>query len=94
MIGYFDVGGGGDWSVAIRCAFSCGDEDEQARSETPDSQRKGNDDRKEEGGVEKVRKWHIGAGGAITVLSEEEAEWEEMREKMRGVLRGLGCDEA
>ena len=89
VIGYFDVGGGGDWSVAIRCAFSCGDEDEQ----TPASDRDGNDERKEEGGVEKVRKWHVGAGGAITVLSEKEAEWEEMRGKMRGVLRGLGCDE-
>ena len=90
VIGYFDVGGGGDWSVAIRCAFSCGEEDEQ----TPAGQRNGDDGRKEEGGVEKVRKWHIGAGGAITVLSEKEAEWEEMRGKMRGVLRGLGCDEA
>ena len=46
VIGYFDVGGGGDWSVAIRCAFSCGDEDEQ----TPASDRDGNDERKEEGG--------------------------------------------
>ena len=71
VIGYFDIGGGGSWSVAIRCAFSDDSEDEFV-----DGQRR--------------KKWHVGAGGAITVLSDEEKEWEEMRVKMDGVLKGFG----
>ena len=89
VIGYFDVGGGGDWSVAIRCAFSCGDDDEKNEAD----EGMYSDDLKDGTGEARTRKWHVGAGGAITVLSEKEAEWEEMRGKMRGVLRGLGCDE-
>jgi para-aminobenzoate synthetase len=42
--------------------------------------------------VERSRKWRVGAGGAITVLSEEEAEWQEMRTKLDSVLRGFGVD--
>ncbi|RMZ78603.1 hypothetical protein DV738_g3751, partial [Chaetothyriales sp. CBS 135597] len=38
---------------------------------------------------ERLRTWHVGAGGAITVLSDEEDEWEEMRLKMGGVLKGF-----
>lgn len=60
VIGYLDVGGGGDFSVAIRTAFRWGD------------------------GV-----WNVGAGGAVTVLSEAEAEWEEMRAKRESVLRAF-----
>ena len=37
----------------------------------------------------KTATWHVGAGGAITVLSDEEAEWEEMRSKMDSVLRAF-----
>jgi len=59
VIGYFDVGGGGDFSVVIRTAFKWSDE--------PDV-------------------WRIGAGGAVTALSEPEAEWEEMLAKRTGVL--------
>jgi len=64
VIGYLDVGGGGDFSVAIRTAFKW--EDEAA--------------------------WKVGAGGAVTVLSEPEAEWEEMVTKRESVLRALGVD--
>jgi para-aminobenzoate synthetase len=33
--------------------------------------------------------WVIGAGGAITALSDPEAEWEEMMLKLQGVLRAF-----
>ncbi|RMZ90751.1 hypothetical protein DV736_g2009, partial [Chaetothyriales sp. CBS 134916] len=72
VIGYFDIGGGGCWSVAIRCAFSHASEDQLVNGET-------------------LRTWHVGAGGAITVLSDDEQEWEEMRVKMGGVLKGFGA---
>ena len=45
----------------------------------------------EETGEER-RKWRIGAGGAITVLSDEEAEWDEMKTKLESVLRGFRRD--
>ncbi|RMD41366.1 hypothetical protein DV735_g3731, partial [Chaetothyriales sp. CBS 134920] len=46
VIGYFDIGGAGCWSVAIRCAFSHASEDELVNSGS--------------GGT--LRTWHIGAG--------------------------------
>ncbi|KAK4632419.1 Aminodeoxychorismate synthase [Fulvia fulva] len=61
VIGYFDVGGGGDFSVVIRTAFKWDDDAD----------------------------WRVGAGGAITVLSEPEAEWEEMLTKRESVLQSL-----
>ena len=36
-----------------------------------------------------LQTWRIGAGGAITVLSDADAEWEEMRTKMDSVLRAF-----
>jgi len=39
-----------------------------------------------------TQKWHIGAGGAITVLSDEEQEWEEMMTKLDSVMRGFRVD--
>ncbi|KAK1064842.1 para-aminobenzoate synthase, (PABA) [Friedmanniomyces endolithicus] len=63
VLGYLDVGGGGDFSVVIRSAFRWGDE-----------------------GV-----WRVGAGGVVTALSEEVAEWEEMvgkRQSLVDVLLG------
>jgi para-aminobenzoate synthetase len=38
---------------------------------------------------DEMQKWHVGAGGAITVLSDEEQEWEEMMTKLDSVLRGF-----
>ena len=61
VIGYFDVGGGGDFSVVIRSAFKWDDEEY----------------------------WQIGAGGAVTALSEPEAEWQEMLAKRENVLRAF-----
>lgn len=62
VLGYFDVGGGGDFSVVIRTAFKWDDEGDR---------------------------WRIGAGGAITALSEAGAEWEEMVAKRESVLNSL-----
>jgi para-aminobenzoate synthetase len=69
VLGYLDIGGGGDWSVIIRSAFK------YPRMEplTPDGKRK--DD-----------VWKVGAGGAVTCLSEVEGEWDEMRAKLDTVL--------
>lgn len=61
VLGYLDVGGGGDFSVVIRTAFQYGGGD-----------------------------WRIGAGGAVTVLSEAEAEWEEMVAKRESLLKVFG----
>ncbi|KAI6829059.1 para-aminobenzoate synthase [Hortaea werneckii] len=64
VLGYFDVGGGADFSVVIRTAFKWDDEDV----------------------------WRVGAGGAVTALSQPQAEFEEMlakRESVLGVL--LSC---
>lgn len=36
-----------------------------------------------------VDTWHVGAGGAITVLSSKEGEWEEMKVKLKSVLTGF-----
>ena len=60
VVGYLDVGGGGDFSVVIRSAFRWDGED-----------------------------WRIGAGGAVTALSDAEAEWQEMLAKRENVLRAF-----
>ena len=69
VLGYLDVGGGGDFSVVIRTAFKYG------------------------GGAvggEEDGDWQIGAGGAVTVLSDAEAEWEEMLTKRESLLKVFG----
>ena len=67
VLGYLDVGGGGDFSVVIRTAFKYGG-----------------------GGDGGDCDWQIGAGGAVTVLSEAEAEWEEMLAKRESLLKVFG----
>lgn len=39
-----------------------------------------------------MQTWRIGAGGAITVLSDPQAEWEEMQTKLQSVLRAFEPD--
>ena len=48
-----------------------------------------NDNTMDEKTGEEKQTWRIGAGGAITVLSDEEQEWEEMMTKLDSVLRGF-----
>lgn len=66
VCGYFDVGGGGDFSVIIRSCIH--------RPQEISSQPAGDE------------VWEIGAGGAITALSDPESEWEEMLVKLRSAL--------
>lgn len=70
VIGYFDIGGGGSWSVCIRSAFTNASEDKDG-----------------------MQTWRIGAGGAITVLSDPQAEWEEMQTKLQSVLKAFEPDQ-
>ncbi|TFY81992.1 hypothetical protein EWM64_g2022 [Hericium alpestre] len=72
VFGYWCVGGGGDWSVVIR---SCFKHDGQSgdRPDCPET--------------DPAEEWTIGAGGAITALSDPEAEWDEMVVKLESVLR-------
>lgn len=58
VVGFFDVGGGGDFSVVIRSAFRWAGEEV----------------------------WRVGAGGAVTALSEPVAEWEEMLAKRQSLM--------
>jgi aminodeoxychorismate synthase len=73
VLGYFDIGGGGDFSVIIRTAIKIDD----LSASTPST--------------EDV--WTIGAGGAVTALSEPEAEFEEMLGKFKTTARAFGKDQ-
>ncbi len=77
VVGYMDVGGGGDFNVVIRSAFRWDDDSPRAE---------GNDDTCSEE-IEKGDTWTIGAGGAVTILSTADGEWEEMSAKLRSTLR-------
>lgn len=79
VLGYLDVGGGGDFSVVIRTAVRWDRVDGEADGEPADEA-----ELKE---ALDTDEWIIGAGGAVTSLSTEEGEWEEMCAKMRSTLR-------
>ena len=68
VVGYMDVGGRGDFSVNIRCAFKWDDECQNDGQDT----------------------WYVGAGGAVTALSEDRAERDEMETKLFNTLNGFG----
>lgn len=74
VFGYWCVGGGSDWSVTIRSCFKYESTESKSMSRPP---------REENGGY---TEWILGAGGAITALSDPEAEWEEMLAKVESVL--------
>ncbi|KAL9014069.1 MAG: hypothetical protein Q9173_001278 [Seirophora scorigena] len=70
IVGYMDVGGGGDFSVVIRSAS------------------RWNSDTVDKGAIHQKRdRWTVGAGGAITSLSTEDGEWEEMVAKLTSTTR-------
>ncbi|KAF8225110.1 para-aminobenzoate synthase [Tricholoma matsutake] len=71
VLGYWCVGGGGDWAVTIRSCFK------YQSTLLKDSVRPSREE------------WIVGAGGAITALSDAEAEWEEMIVKLQSVLRSF-----
>ena len=73
VIGYWCVGGSGDWSVVIRSCYKLdADADAQTSSEKMP-----------------YDEWLVGAGGAITALSDPEAEWDEMIVKLQSVVRAF-----
>ncbi|KAJ3548866.1 hypothetical protein NMY22_g1099 [Coprinellus aureogranulatus] len=76
VFGYWDVGGGGDWSVTIRSCFKY-DDSTSAKSPRPETE-----------------EWAVGAGGAITALSDPEAEWDEMVLKLQSVLKSFGITQS
>lgn len=91
VIGYMDVGGGGDFSVVIRSAVrwdhdACPKPEANEESDLVEGDivTDGVGDAEEEA---KGDEWMIGAGGAVTSMSTEEGEWEEMIAKMRSTLR-------
>jgi para-aminobenzoate synthetase len=67
VLGYMEVGGGGDFSVMIRTAVHCAEETGGSGGEL----------------------WRVGAGGAVTVQSDEEGEFLEMETKASSVLDAL-----
>ena len=71
VMGYWSVCGAGDWSVIIRTAFRYDDENDITRPsvDSPPAARES-------------EVWRIGAGGAITALSDPEGEWDEMEVKL------------
>jgi para-aminobenzoate synthetase len=85
VCGYWCVGGSGDWSVVIRSCFKYDDLDTVARAGEETSSSNADSTDKEE--------WVIGAGGAITALSDPEAEWDEMIVKLQSALRAFGVTE-
>ena len=88
VLGYLDIGGGGDFSVVIRSAVRWDKGPDQAREHGAEE---GDEEGEEEGVAGEVEhegeEWTIGAGGAVTALSTEEGEWEEMVAKLRSTLR-------
>lgn len=94
ILGYLDVGGGGDFSVVIRSACRWDHATIPSTTSTPETIRaeqkttkKARDWEDEE---ERVDIWTIGAGGAITALSSEEGEWSEMHAKMESTAAIFG----
>ena len=102
VLGYMDVGGGGDFSVVIRSAV-CWDTDAR-RPPTHQNDDFIGDDTPTNGNAHangdtdppahsspspspSGDKWTIGAGGAVTSLSTEEGEWEEMIAKLKSTMR-------
>ena len=98
LVGYLDVGGGGDFSVVIRSAvrwdkkyskpFPADESNEASNDEEVDPTRYPNGNQRSSSEREDVGDmWTIGAGGAITALSAEDGEYEEMMTKLRSTLR-------
>ena len=92
VLGYLDVGGGGDFSVVIRSACRW-DRATPANTSSPEKKATKNAATKERDGEdeeERVDIWTIGAGGAVTTLSSVEGEWSEMFAKMESTAAIFG----
>ncbi|KAF3920385.1 hypothetical protein ABW20_dc0102761 [Dactylellina cionopaga] len=74
VMGYWCVSGAGDWSVIIRSMFRFDREMEELNIE------------RRRQGLGRRERWRLGAGGAVTALSDPEGEWEEMVTKLNSTL--------
>jgi para-aminobenzoate synthetase len=79
VIGYLDVGGGGDFSVVIRTAYKW---DSDNKFCSPENGTNGHNDAESQ----ELQQWTIGAGGAITAQSDPGEEYREMLVKLNSVL--------
>jgi para-aminobenzoate synthetase len=86
VFGYWCVGGGGDWSVTIRSCFKY--DDRYSQTSVPCSPKTAESVSTTDPHAEE---WVMGAGGAITALSDPRAEWDEMMVKLQSVLRVFGA---
>jgi len=86
VLGYLDVGGGGDFSVLIRTAWHWSD-DVALGEETHAAGSRKRDDNNQQDKEGETEIWHIGAGGAVTSQSTDLGEWEEMLTKREAVLK-------
>ena len=86
VLGYLDVGGGGDFSVVIRTAFRWEDDGDDCVA----TKEKAGDVAAPQGVDRETDTWGIGAGGAVTVLSSVESEWEEMGAKLGSTMAIFG----
>ena len=86
VFGYWCVGGSGDWSVTIRSCFKY--DDRYNHMSVPSSRKTTESVSTADPHAEE---WVIGAGGAITALSDPQAEWDEMTVKLQSVLRVFGA---
>ncbi|KAI0756753.1 para-aminobenzoic acid synthetase [Daedaleopsis nitida] len=115
VVGYADVGGGGDWAVIIRSCFKhdaqtiphpaeASPREQQNEQDSPQGSPHPGDVAVEtysnhtdytldrHGALQTkalTDEWTLGAGGAITALSDPVAEWEEMITKVESVLRAF-----
>lgn len=85
VCGFWSVSDQGDWSVVIRSAFSYKDESEAwEHADDPASMESSAHESTGECQI-----WRIGAGGAITVLSDPMEEWLEMKTKLESALQAF-----
>ncbi|KAH9944166.1 para-aminobenzoic acid synthetase [Epithele typhae] len=115
VLGYADVGGGGDWAVTIRSCFKYDDLSQRSTDPTPTPLSDATNNPTPLNGLAlklsacsstrthadstlgidplchdvSTETWTLGAGGAITALSEPVAEWDEMLTKVQSVLRAF-----
>lgn len=85
VLGYMDVGGAGDFSVVIRTAMR--NTNESNMSPNRDENGNGHNGKKDTTDDHEI--WRVGAGGAVTIQSSDEGEFQEMEAKQSSVLGSL-----
>ncbi|KAI0153142.1 para-aminobenzoate synthase [Xylariaceae sp. FL1272] len=90
VLGYLDIGGGGDFSVVIRTAVrDCDNTDAAGRCTDNGVRDSDGCSNGRNGHFETSETWRVGAGGAVTIQSTDEGEFEEMQVKASSVLGAL-----